>query len=141
MPKEVEHWSLTTLRVRLAKIDAKVAGHGRYVTFQLVEVAVPRELVRKIMRLIDGLRPRPAPASAGKIAGKVTGAVCLDGEKIRVNSLSERGPIAKIMQSDGSKGDYSSLEGGTVVRFPRTSISSGECRFRGGVEAALVTTA
>ena len=35
---------------------------GRYVTFQLAEVAVQRELFRKILSLIDDLRPRPAPA-------------------------------------------------------------------------------
>ena len=44
------------------KIGAKVVSHGRYVTFQLAEVAVPRELFRKILGLIDDLRPRPAPA-------------------------------------------------------------------------------
>ena len=60
-PKEVEHWSLTTIREKLVKIGAKVVSHGRYVTFQLAEVAVPRHLFRKILRLIDGLRPRPAP--------------------------------------------------------------------------------
>ncbi len=62
MLKELAHWSLTTLRERLVKIGAKVVRHGRYVTFQLAEVAVPRELFRKIPSLIDGLRPRPAPA-------------------------------------------------------------------------------
>jgi len=62
LPKEVEHWSLTTLREKLVKIGAKVVSHGRYVTFQLAEVAVPRELFRKILSLIDDLRPRPAPA-------------------------------------------------------------------------------
>jgi len=62
LPKEVEHWSLTTLREKLVKIGAKVVSHGRYVTFQLAEVAVPRALFRKILRLIDDLRPRPAPA-------------------------------------------------------------------------------
>ena len=66
MPKAVEHWSLTTLRLeqsrsRVIKIGAKVVSHGRYVTFQLAEVAVPRELFRKILRLIDGLRPAPVP--------------------------------------------------------------------------------
>ena len=62
LPKEVEYWSLTTLREKLVKIGAKVVSHGRYVTFQLAEVAVPRELFRKILSLIDDLRPRPAPA-------------------------------------------------------------------------------
>ena len=62
LPKEVEHWSLTTLREKLIKIGAKVVSHGRYATFQLAEVAVPRELFRKILSLIDDLRRRPAPA-------------------------------------------------------------------------------
>ena len=62
LPKEVEHWSLTTLREKLVKIGAKVVSHGRYVTFQLAEVAVPRSLFQKILSLIDDLRPRPVPA-------------------------------------------------------------------------------
>ena len=62
LPKEVEHWSLTTLREKLVKIDAKMVHHGRYVTFQLAEVAVPRELFWKILSPIDDLRRRPAPA-------------------------------------------------------------------------------
>ena len=32
LPKEVEHWSMTTLRDKLVKIGAKVVRHGRYVT-------------------------------------------------------------------------------------------------------------
>ena len=43
------------------KHSPKVVSHGRYVTFQLAEVAVPRELFREILRLIDGLRPAPLP--------------------------------------------------------------------------------
>ncbi|TDI59535.1 MAG: IS1380 family transposase [Alphaproteobacteria bacterium] len=62
LPMEVEHWSLTTLREKLVKIGAKVVRHGRYVTFQLAEVAVPRSLFEKILSLIDDLRRRPVPA-------------------------------------------------------------------------------
>ncbi len=62
LPQEVEHWSLTTLREKLVKIGAKVVSHGRYVTFQLAEVAVPKELFRKILSSSDDLRRRPAPA-------------------------------------------------------------------------------
>ncbi len=58
----MEHWSRTTLREKLIKIGAKVVSHGRYATFQLAEVAVPKELFRKILGSIDDLRPRPAPA-------------------------------------------------------------------------------
>jgi hypothetical protein len=61
LPQSVEHWSLTTLRDKLVKIGAKVVRHGRYVTFQLAEVAVPRKLFTEILRLIGGLRARPVP--------------------------------------------------------------------------------
>ncbi len=61
MPEAVEHSSLTTLREKLIKIGAKVVRHGRYITFQLAEVAVSRALFDQILRLISGLRPRPAP--------------------------------------------------------------------------------
>ena len=59
LPKEVEHWSLTTQREKLVKIGAKVVSHGRYVTFQLAAVAVPRKLFREILRRIEELRPPP----------------------------------------------------------------------------------
>ncbi len=61
MPKKVEHWSLTTLREKPAKIGAKVVCHGRYITLQLAEVAVSRALSNENLRLISGLRRRPAP--------------------------------------------------------------------------------
>ncbi len=61
LPQEVEHWSLTTLREKLIKIGAKVVRHGRYVTGQLAEVAIPRALFAEILRLIDRLRPAPLP--------------------------------------------------------------------------------
>jgi len=56
--EEIEHWSLTTLWEKLIKIGAKVVSHGRYVTFELAEVAVPRSLFQKILSLIDDLRRR-----------------------------------------------------------------------------------
>ena len=47
LPKELEHYLLTTLREKLVNIGVKVASHGRYVTFQLAEVAVPRSCFGK----------------------------------------------------------------------------------------------
>ena len=44
------------------KIGARIVGHGRYVTFQMAEVAVPRGLFAEILRLIAQLRAPPAPA-------------------------------------------------------------------------------
>ncbi len=54
--------SLTTLREKLVKIGATIVRHGRNVTFQLAEVVVSGDLFRKILSLIDDLRPRPVPA-------------------------------------------------------------------------------
>ena len=48
--EEVKQWSLTSLREKLIKIGAKVVSHGRYVTFQMAEVAVPRQMFQEICR-------------------------------------------------------------------------------------------
>jgi len=55
LPRSVEHWSLTTLLVKLIKIGAKVVSHARYTTFQMAEVAIPRNLFRTILRRIRRL--------------------------------------------------------------------------------------
>jgi len=62
LPKTTEPWSLTSLREKLIKIGAKVVSHGRYVTFQLAEVAVSRQMFADILSLIARLRTPPAPA-------------------------------------------------------------------------------
>jgi hypothetical protein len=58
MPKAVEPWSLTSLREKLIKIAAKVVSHGRYVTFQMAEVAVSR-----LMFNVQGHSDAYCPAS------------------------------------------------------------------------------
>ena len=63
LPDEVAQWSLTTLRERLVKIGARIVRHGRYVVFQLAEVAVPRALFAEVLRRIDRLRGPPLPAA------------------------------------------------------------------------------
>ena len=62
MPKTAKPWSLISLREKLIKIGAKVISHGRYVTFQMAEVAVPKQMFREILSLIVRLRTPPAPA-------------------------------------------------------------------------------
>ena len=41
------------------KIGAKVVAHARSTVFQMAEVAVPRDLFRRLLEMIDDLRPRP----------------------------------------------------------------------------------
>ena len=64
MPEPIKDRSLTTLKENLIKIGAKVVSHGRYVLFQMAEVAVPRQMFQEILRLIAELRPQPPPALA-----------------------------------------------------------------------------
>ena len=63
-PEPIKDWSLTSLKEKLIKIGAKVVTHGRYVAFQMAEVAVPRMLFAEILRLIADLRPRSPPLPA-----------------------------------------------------------------------------
>jgi hypothetical protein len=46
----------------MIKIGAKVVSPRRYVTFQLAEVSVSRQMFAKILSLIGRLRAPPAPA-------------------------------------------------------------------------------
>ncbi|MCA3555268.1 IS1380 family transposase [Aestuariivirga sp.] len=62
-PEPIRDWSLTSLKEKLIKIGAKVISHGRYIAFQMAEVAIPRQLFADILRLIVELRPPPEPVS------------------------------------------------------------------------------
>ena len=67
LPRDVKHWSLTTLREKLVKIGAKVTRHAKYVTFQLAEVAVTRRLFSAILDRIERLAlPPPVVARCGE---------------------------------------------------------------------------
>jgi hypothetical protein len=63
-PSRSKDWSLTTLKEKLIKIGAKVVSHGRYVAFQMAEVAISQHLFAHILRLIAELRPPPDLAPA-----------------------------------------------------------------------------
>jgi len=62
MPKTAEPWLLTSLREKLIKIGAKVVSHGRYVAFQMAEVAVPRQIFHEFLSLVARLRASSAGA-------------------------------------------------------------------------------
>ena len=64
LPRDVKHWSLTTLREKLVKIGAKVTRHSKYVTFQLAEVAVTRKWFAATLNRIERLG-LPPPIVAG----------------------------------------------------------------------------
>ncbi len=50
-------WDCHHPRCHYCVADLKVVRHGRYATFQLAEVAIPRTVFADILRRIDRLRP------------------------------------------------------------------------------------
>ena len=62
-PEPIKDWPLTTLKERLIKIGAKIVSHGRYVPFQMAELAIPRTLFADILRLIAELRSPPVTST------------------------------------------------------------------------------
>jgi hypothetical protein len=54
--------SLTAARESGEDRRPRIVRYGRYVVFQLAEVAVPRALFAQIMHRIDRLRSEPLPA-------------------------------------------------------------------------------
>ena len=45
---------MTSLREKLIKVGAMLVSHGRYVAFQMAEVAIPGHLFADILRMIAG---------------------------------------------------------------------------------------
>jgi hypothetical protein len=104
LPEEVEHWSLTTLREKLVKIGARIVRHGRYVVFELAEVAVPRPVRR------DPVPDRPTQAEVAADLGTSTerndrrqarGASMIDGEPARTRRKRGRKPENAVLRTSG----------------------------------------
>jgi hypothetical protein len=113
MPKTAEPWSLTSLREKLIKIGAKVVSHGRYVTFQMAEVAVPRQMFEEILSLIAQLRAHTGMTGrSGQIRRTTTAEVYLIEGK--ATSLALRG---------GRPDDWAANRGGCDrISLRRTSM-------------------
>jgi len=62
LPRAIAHWSLTTVQDKLVKIGARMVRHGRYITFQMAEVAVSRRMFGQILARITRLRVPPVTA-------------------------------------------------------------------------------
>jgi hypothetical protein len=52
------------LREKLVTVGARIVRHGRYVVFQLAEVAVPQVRFAQMLGRIAHLRPNPPPLPA-----------------------------------------------------------------------------
>src|SRR5262249_45679090 len=61
-PKRVKGGPRTSWKEKLRKIGEKVHTHGRFVLFQMAEVAIPPQMFQEILGFIAELRPQPPPA-------------------------------------------------------------------------------
>jgi len=59
LPREVAHWSLQSIQLKLIKIGAKVVSHSRRTIFQMAEVAVPEALFAALLERIRCLAGAP----------------------------------------------------------------------------------
>jgi hypothetical protein len=109
-PEPIKDWSLTSLKEKLIKIGAKVVSHGRYVAFQMAEVAtaaattsasVRRSIVMR-SQAIDG---RSAPKCQGKWPDQppttVRAARCAGGRPHLAAVLQEGRKYANIHARSG----------------------------------------
>jgi hypothetical protein len=112
MPKTAEPWSLTSLREKLIKIGAKVVSHGRYVTFQMAEVAVPRQTFQEILSLIAVAEVRLDAGRAERFSASVR-----TGDFDRLPRT--RGAICRCSRRSKRRS------------WPRNDPESGECPLNG----------
>lgn len=61
LPEKIADWSMSSIQSRLIKIGARVVRHARKSIFQLVEVAVPSNLLGQILSAIRALKLLPVP--------------------------------------------------------------------------------
>ena len=64
LPREVSHWSLSSIQLKLIKIGARIVSHSRMTIFQLAEVAVSEKLFRSMLSRIHRLGRACARAPA-----------------------------------------------------------------------------
>jgi len=71
---------LASLREKLIKINAKVVSHGRSVTFQVAEIAVPRQMFQgdpDAHRPVSGSACTSMTGRRGQMGGTTTAGVRL----------------------------------------------------------------
>ncbi|MBM3790857.1 MAG: IS1380 family transposase [Acidobacteria bacterium] len=59
LPKQVSHWSLRSVQLKLVKIGARVISHSRRTIFQCAEVAVSAALFADLLERIHALAAAP----------------------------------------------------------------------------------
>jgi len=59
LPKEMAHWSLTSLKEKVIKVGARLVRHARRLVFHIAEVSLTRAMFEQILGRIRQLQPIP----------------------------------------------------------------------------------
>jgi hypothetical protein len=59
LPELARHWSLRSVQTKLIKMGGHLVRHARRLVYQLAEVAVSREVFRRVLERIAGHHPAP----------------------------------------------------------------------------------
>ena len=113
-PEPIKDWSLTSLKERLIKIGAKVVSHGRYVAFQMAEVAIPW---------------KPLCRHSADDRGTAAATRCIDSvmRSIVMRSMQS---VGKVRLDDGKHTFFVAQRGVGLPRRPSTSCC-GDSRLPG----------
>ena len=103
-------WSLTSLREKLIMIGDKIIAYARYTVFQMAEAAVPRDLFRRIMELIDG-------AQAMGRGTMLTATVGPDLRAFRQQKCVRAAAKPAEMTWEDGKGSNLGASGAEILRF------------------------
>ena len=129
-PEPIKDWSLTSLKEKLIKIGAKVVSHGRYVAFQMAEVAIPRQMFAGDFAA-DRRTPAAASTSASVRRSMVMRSGATDGRSVskcpgKWRDQAVRPPIRAGRGADGGPHLVSVLREGR--KSANTRSSSGVIR-------------
>jgi hypothetical protein len=124
MPKTVQPSSLTSLHEKLIKIGAKVTSHGRWVTFQLAEVAVSRQMFADILMPIARLRAATRASMTEAVVNirQPTVQLRLCGGAVATSSTMRRPTISSRTVSSTPLRPRGSRPQRTIVR--RTNVTN-----------------
>jgi len=59
LPRQMETWSLTSLKERVIKVGARMVKHARMLVFQMAEVSMTRGMLAEILKRVRQLEPVP----------------------------------------------------------------------------------
>ena len=91
-PEPIKNWSLTSLKEKLIKIGAKVVRHGRYVVFQMAEVAIARQMFQEM--------PSPSPRARRLLCPLRSPVIRWPMRSMRPSFLMSRWTQAVLVQSE-----------------------------------------